>query len=282
VNPRSMTIRRPARASLAAGLLAVATGCGTTLKDLAPAIEANQANIGDLSTNVLACYQKLRPLAVAAWDAEIESRRTAVLKELQLLGAPYRSDLGKLVGAQIEKDLKDANLGWSEEFSRLGTALACAAGNATEFDRLEAGHPVLSALALLKVKADRVASDARRLRGPEEIREKRSLADEYPYVARAIQAKSDTLQSLDEYTSVVSRQLELARVHAELLVFAAKTNADLGKALGQVISDKGLQGQLLGLIKDERWKSAGRDALAAITENLIGGAAAQSAGDHGD
>src|SRR5262245_59686293 len=82
----------------------------TGMRDLGPAFEGNKTNVEELSGNVSSLNREVRPLVVSAWDNEIESRRTAVLKELQLLSAPYKTQIDKLTGSQIDKDLADPEM----------------------------------------------------------------------------------------------------------------------------------------------------------------------------
>lgn len=251
-------------------LIPLAFGGCTTMKDLAPAFEANKSNVDDLTTNVASIALQIRPLAVSVWDSEIESRRTSVILELQKLGIPHKNSMDTFSGAQIEADLANASMSWKADYERLGVAMAASASDPAERDRLEGLHPVLAAIQSLKLSPEEVAAHVKLLyesRGRiRTIRE--TLTKDYPYVNRAVVAKEQSLKTLDDFSHAIAQQARLAKTHADLFEFASKSNIDVAKAFGAVLSDEGLQGQVLGLVKDDRWKSSASDALKILNDLL--------------
>ncbi|MEX2217134.1 MAG: hypothetical protein WD749_00110 [Phycisphaerales bacterium] len=258
--------RQRLAAAAGLGLIPALLGACATMRDLAPAFEANRTNMAELSANVAALNQRLRPLVAAVWESEIEARRTAVLLELQQLGTPYRANPSDLTGARLDADLADPDKGWKPDYDRLGTALAAAAGDPAETDRIHAAHPVLSAIHLLRVSPDQAAAHARTLQESRgRVAEVRAaLTNDYPYVARAVQARDESLRAIDEHSAVVDRQLRLAGAHAELFDFAATSSGNVARALGATLTDEGLQAQVLGLIRDDRSRASVAEGLTLL------------------
>ena len=245
-------------------LLISTNGCGS-LKKLEPLFEVNKTNIEELTANTERIAELLEQMASSVWDAEINSRIKSVALQLLDLANTYPN---------FETDFADLNSALYQEYDRFLKLLGAAQTDDVRAS-IVASNPVFAALAEQAVTVEQTSKDALRIL---DVAQQNPLARDqlwivqadigahYPYVSEATENKQASVRSMQAYQSIVESQGALARAHAELFVFAAKSDIKVEEALIGVLTDEELEAEVLGLINNKESKDTAAGVLADLRE----------------
>jgi len=231
--------------------LLVLTGC-TSIKQLKPAIDANQRNIRDLQANHASTMKLVRHLTEAVWDSELAARRTRIGKRLVDLRLEVGMD-GEGATRGIAQALADSTSPAHQDFENLKAGLTAFADPSPSRYRYIQRYPILYAYFAKAVTADQINTHlnlASRVRSLSPA-ERNAITDVYPYVAQILDLRRSTGARLERIQQRTADQFRLALAHAALFQYAADTNLNVEQAFKQVLADEGLQGEILGRIKNQ-------------------------------
>ncbi len=240
-------------------LVAACQGCAR-FKTLKPAFEANEQNLKEVKETMAHDAELFEKMGVTIYDLAITSRRWAVADEL--------ATIGLALGKQSYDSWVKSDNSTAKELARLNQNWAVASKEAQE--NLRRKHPVLTALITLDLTPSQVERDAKWVanEGKSNSILGQPSIDKYPSVKELLMAKAKFQESAKKRREILEKQLQLATSHAALFVYAEKSSASGRQLAASVLGNAALREEALGLLKDEKWKTAASEAFNVLSGML--------------